>query len=172
MKKNSNKWERVFIIVCLGILLFAISGRENADTEMLLESTELQKVYGKWKVVEYLGRGVEYSGIDVNDVDYINQTNEYTKLMQETYLDVVLNIEKDNILFFSAPSEMGYYYNDYSDLFFIYRQPLELEVTPPFMCIEMQLKDTDEMINIINDAEDNVVLEVSGHFFKLEKSNE
>ena len=140
--------------------------------EKMIESAELQKIYGEWNVAEYLGSGVEYSGIDVNDTTYIVEKEKNTEVMQQKYLGATLRIEADNILFFGAPCELGYYYNDYSELFSIYRQPAELKVTPPFMCVEIQLKDVDEIINIINDKDDVVVLEVGGYFFRLERVNE
>lgn len=142
------------------------------NKEMFDYMTEALKneLYGEWEVVEYLGSAVEYHGVELKNAEEIKAAEEYDASVKEKYLGTVIQLTEENTAYFGAPCEVGYYYEDYSELFMLYRQPYTTEIVPPFNCVSMYLKDTEDNIDIIIDGSNMVVLEVRGNFFKLKKA--
>lgn len=79
-----------------------------------------------------------------------------------------------NILFndntvvkYSAPSELGFVYEDVQELYFGYKVPLELESPIVYVCI--QHSDFDNSVNFIQDGVNNTYLEIDYNYYKVEK---
>ena len=169
------------IIVC-SVYLFAEKNKMLAvneekesvqDYSVTQENVEIPEEFysfkGKWVVREYIDSAVEPHGVDTDAEEYKRYHEEYVLEMKEKYGDCIFEIYEDSIDYFFPPTELGYYCDDYSMLFDIYRQPYTIEIVPPFLCASIQLKQSDEVINIIIDSNGKAVLVVEHCFFKLDR---
>lgn len=169
--RNPNKKIKLIIftlILCGTIVFLILFSIQNINHK---NRKEFQAVAGNWKVAEYLGEAVEYHGVDDNaDAEGIRDDKEDIEI-KKSFLNKKLSINKKNVMQFSAPSELGYYYSDWSELYHLYRQPPnKLDILlPPFLCITFKLKNHEESLDIIMDSHGSTVLEVNGEFFRLEK---
>lgn len=128
-----------------------------------------EQLCGEWLVVEYLGSAVEYHGAEPETSEEKEMAEEYDMAVEEQYLGSTIRLTEENVAWFAAPCEMGYYYEDYEELFSLYRQPHTMNIAPPFTCVDASLKDMEDSIGIIIDANDMVVICVKGNFFRMEK---
>lgn len=153
----------IFIIIIGGIGFYFSQSNPYANEQLDME--EFRSMEGVWEIVEYLGAAVEYQGAEESE------TNQEILDTTEKYLNKKLYLKPQNVIYFLPPTELGYYCSDWDELFFIYRQPANgLEyMVPPFLCASISLKDCDDYLDIIIDADANALLSVKGQFFQLEK---
>lgn len=137
------------------------SSTQNKDgsNQFNYENEVLDNVAGKWQIVDYLGHSVETTGEELRDV-----TEEEIK----KYIGKCIDVSEGNITAYYAPTELGYFYDTYKDLFFVCRNPSDIDIIPGFMCIEINLKNWDEWIDIISDASGKKIACIEGLFFELE----
>ena len=169
------------IIVC-SVYLFAEKNKMLAVNEEKESSQEYpitqesvampEEFYsfeGKWIVREYIDSAVEPHEVDTDDEEYIRDHEEYVLELKEKYEDCTFEISEDSVEYFGGGSELGYYYENYSELFLIYRQPPTLEIVPPFLCASVKLKESDEWFDIIIEGNGEAVFEARYCFFKLDR---
>lgn len=175
-KKNKLLLVLLFIICSIFLAkIFFWSGKNNGDINTYLSKQLLEEEFllikGKWKIVEYLDTSVEFHGIDTNIEKETIQKEKSIVDIKNEYLGKELDISEKTLTYLGAPDELGYYYSDWNDLFFIYRQPLSIgeNISPPFICISFKLKKDENKLNIILDTDNKALLSVKGYFFKLEK---
>lgn len=106
---------------------------------------------GKWIVGEYIVGMVESTGVDTESEEYKESDAQYVAELKEKYEGYIFEISEDSV-YLGASNELGYYYDNYSDLFVVFRQPSKLEIVPPFVCATIHLKEFDEWIDIIIDG--------------------
>ncbi len=171
-----RKRSKVVIVVILMAFLFIVASlamkskkeKNNLNSE-ITESEEFAAISGVWKVTEYLGEGSEYHGAEPTTEVEKSENARIIKETKEKYLNKELHMDSKNIISFGPPNELGYQVSTFEDLFFIYRQPANLpNMTPPFLCISFELKDYDDYLDIIIDANGIATLTVKGSFFRLE----
>lgn len=171
--QNPNKKIKLFIftlILCGAVIFLILCWIQNNNHK---NKKEFQAVIGNWKVAEYLGEAVEYHEVDDNiEKGGIRDGEEHIEI-EKNFLNKELSINKKSVMLFSAPSELGYYYSDWSDLYHLYRQPPNKlgNLLPPFFCASFKLKYYDESLDIIMDSHGSAVLKVNNYFFRLEKVN-
>lgn len=136
-------------------------------TKEQLESEEFLMLKGTWKITEYLGKAVEVKGIEAEEYQENNEETDCD--INNEYLGRVFNIEMRHIMLFCPSSEFGYDIEDFNTLFMVFRQPMELDITPPFTCVSIRFKDDDICYDFIIDSSGKVLLSAKNHFYKLEK---
>lgn len=173
-----RKKSKLVIVAILMAFLFMVASsaiqpkkEKNSLNSEIIESDEFTAISGTWRITKYLGEYVEFHGAEPTTEDEISEKDESIRKIKEKYLEKELNITSENILTFGPPSELGYQALSWDDLFFIYRQPPDIwdGVSPPFLCISLELKNYDDTLNIILDTNGIATFEVKGHFFRLEK---
>lgn len=144
-----------------------ISGGGKTD-----EDEEISAAYGEWKITDYLGESVEYHGADATTKIEKSENEKVIKKIKKKYLYKKLFIDSKNITAFSPSTELGYNVLTWDDLFLIYRQPSDIwdGISPPFLCISLNLKDYDDSFDLIIDTNGIATLVVKGQFFRLEKT--
>lgn len=126
---------------------------------------------GKWIVGEYIVGMVESTGVDTESEEYKESDAQYVAELKEKYEGYIFEISEDSV-YLGASNELGYYYDNYSDLFVVFRQPSKLEIVPPFVCATIHLKEFDEWIDIIIDGNGKATFEAGHLFFELDRVNE
>jgi hypothetical protein len=61
---------------------------------------------------------------------------------------LIEDINKKNLIIFGPPTELGYYCENWDELFFIFRQP-SLECTAPYLCASFRIKEYSDCLDII-----------------------
>lgn len=151
------------------------SSIQRISSEMCMKHVgtpeEFYTFQGKWIVGEYLDGAVESTGVDINTEEYKGMHEKWILEMREKYEGYSFEISEDSMVYFLASSEIGYHFDDYAELFFVFRQPSTLGIVPPFVCASVQLKGLDEEFDIIIDGNGDAVLEVENGFFELNREN-
>lgn len=133
---------------------------------------EFYKVFGVWKVAEYLGEADSYS-IENLDQDVYEKEQRTTEHIKETYLGEKLHMWPDYIFYFSSASEYGYYYTSWENLYKVYGQPKDLELEAPFCCVSIRAGgNMEDVADVIIDAKGTKILVVNNRFFLLEPNSE
>lgn len=177
LREDTNKQRTCIIPFFLfAFILFLFSGC-TAKTEQIEFNSyehenaenELSTVLGQWYVAEYLGESVEYHGIRLKTEEQENEEERLILDTKEIYLEKTIEIETEKVIFFSSPTEIGYYYSDWDEMFMIYRQPPDIwdETSPPFLCISILHEDFNENLDLILDNNNNATLYANGLFFRL-----
>lgn len=131
---------------------------------------------GEWKVVDYIASApTEHVGMYQNKQEY-EEAQEHSKKIEkelsEKYLNTILIISEENVISFSRPLEIGFYYKDWNEFLLVYNK---LFITTgeyielPCICAIIKLKDHDESLYIAMGSNGKVVLGVKGSVFLLEK---
>ena len=176
----TNRKELKIILLVLFSIIFLLFGCTEKTDQIDLNNynqenteNELSTVLRQWYVAEYLGKSVEYHEAVVKTKEQEIEGERFDSETKKNYLDQTFQISKEKVISFFSPTELGYYYSDWSELFSIYRQPPDIwdGISPPFFCISIQHEDFNDTLNLIVDNNDNVVLYVNGLFFRLEKAN-
>lgn len=165
--------------LCLFVIkkqMMTVNEEENIQENPIVQENgempeEFYSFEGKWIVGEYIDDAVESTGVDINSEEYKKTHGKRSLELREKYEGYTFEINEDSIEYFYPASELGYFYNDYHELFIIYRQPDTLEIVLPFLCASVQLKELDEEFDIIIDGNGDAVLEVGNRFFELDRVN-
>lgn len=131
---------------------------------------EFNSFKGKWVIGKFIGACVEESDEEMSAEQkkvYEKRNAEY----RERFVGNTFEISEDSIMYFMAPCELEYHYNDYQDVLKFYQHPPKLEMVPPYLCAWVQIKELGWNFDIIIDGNGDAVLAVEGIFFELERQN-
>lgn len=131
---------------------------------------------GEWKVVDYIASApTEHVGMYQNKQEY-EEAQEHSKKIEkelsEKYLNTILIISEENVISFSRPLEIGFYYKDWNEFLLVYNKLFIATgeyIELPCICAIMKLEDHDESLYIAMGSNGKVVLGVKGSVFLLEK---
>jgi len=166
-----------FILFSIIFFLFGCTAKiECTDLNSQPENThnELFAVLGQWTVAEYIGNYVEYHEATTKTKEQEIEEEKFVSEIKKKYLEKIIEINSEKVVSFSPPTELGYCYSNWGDLFDIYRQPPDIwdGASLPFLCLSIQHKDfSGDTLDFIVDNNDNLTLFVNGLFFRLEKAN-
>jgi len=149
------------------------SHMQRVSSEVSMKNVGMDEEFysfkGHWNVGRYLDSAVESTGVDIDTEEYRKSHEKWVAELREKYEGYSFEISEDSFVYFGASSELGYYYEDYAELQFIFHQPPTLGIVPPFLCASVRLKELDEELDIIIDGNGDAVLEVEWGFFELDR---
>ena len=165
--KNTQKIKSktAYTYILLTMLLFTIGcGEKEAVVDSENEGVS-KEFYGEWVITEYLGKSVPYH----EEVAVQTEEGVESEINTEQYLGKQIIINQESVESICPPTELGYSYETWDDLFFVFRNSSDLILKPPFQCADIQIKEIDEEFSIIIDSEAKAVLYVQGEFYNIER---
>ncbi|MDL2302461.1 hypothetical protein LJC58_08915 [Lachnospiraceae bacterium OttesenSCG-928-D06] len=122
-------------------------------------------IEGSWLVSEYVESAIL---LDLNPLPEGYNDHPGDNINEVTNSVILFN--KDTVTKFYPPSEMGYFYENPSDLHFGYKVRLDLET--PIFYVSMEHVEFNNPISLIQDGVGNTFVEIDYNFYKIKRLSE